>query len=128
MRLEVDDGNGGEETYSKKIKIIGEDTDDSGGFPKIEITIPQCFIATAAYGSPAAEELDTLRAFRDTVLVQSAPGRAIVEIYYEVSPPAAAYIASHEEVRTIVREVFLDPTVTVLKQTQSYWNSDSGEE
>jgi hypothetical protein len=125
MRLEVDDGKGGEDAYSKKIKIIGEDTDDSGGFPKIEITMPQCFIATAAYGSPAAEELNTLRAFRDDVLLQSEPGAALVELYYEVSPPAAAYIASHEEVRTIVREIFLDPVVTILKQTQSYWNSGS---
>ena len=128
MRLEVDDSKGGQDTYSKKIKIIGEDTDDSGGFPKIEITIPECFIVTAAYGSPAAEELDTLRAFRDNVLLQSKPGTVLVELYYEVSPSAADFIASHEEVRTIVREVFLDPIVTVLKQTQSYWNRDSGKE
>jgi hypothetical protein len=128
MRLEVDDGKGAEDAYSKKIKIIGDATPDSNGLPKIVITIPKCFIATAAYGSPAAEELDTLRSFRDKVLLQSAPGRALVELYYEVSPPAAAFIASHEEVRTIVREVFLDPIVTVLKQTQSYWNRDSGKE
>ena len=125
MRLMVDDGKGGQDAYSKKIKIIGEDTDDSGGLPEIHITIPQCFIATAAYGSPAAEELDTLRAFRDRVLMQSEAGTALVKFYYQVSPPAAAYIASHEGLRTVVREVLLDPTVTVLKQTQDYWNRDT---
>jgi len=125
IRLLVDDSRGGEDSYSKKIKIIGGDTDDSGGFPEITITIPQCFIATAAYGSPTAEELDTLRAFRDKVLLQSEAGTAIVKFYYQVSPPAAAYIASHEEVRTVVRELLLDPAVNVLKQTQSYWNTDT---
>ena len=129
MRLLVDDGRGGEDAYSKKIKIIGEDTDDSGGgFPKIEITIPECFIATAAYGSPTAEELDTFRAFRDQVLVKSEAGTALVELYYEFSPPAADFIASHEGLRTVVREVFLDPVATVLKQTQNYWSIDTGQD
>jgi hypothetical protein len=124
MRLEVTDGKGGQDSYSKKIKIIGEPVPDNGGggFPNINITLPQCFIATAAYGSPTAQELDTLRAFRDHVLLKSAPGRAFVELYYKYSPPAADFIASHEWLRTVVREGFLDPVVSVLKQTQDCWN------
>ncbi len=123
MRLEVTDGKGGQDSYSKKIKIIGEPTPDGGGgFPNINITLPQCFIATAAYGSSTAQELDTLRAFRDQVLLKSAPGRAFVDLYYKYSPPAADFIASHEWLRTIIREGFLDPMVSVLKHTQDCWN------
>jgi hypothetical protein len=89
---------------------------------KIKIGPLSCFIATAAYGSETAQELDTLRSFRDRVLMQSEPGRWFVDTYYTVSPPLADFIAEHEEVRTLVREALLDPVVTILKASQEVWN------
>ncbi len=89
---------------------------------KIKIGPLSCFIATAAYGSETAQELDTLRSFRDKVLMQSEPGRWFVDTYYQVSPPLAEYIAEHEDVRTFVREALLDPAVLVLKSSQEIWN------
>lgn len=53
---------------------------------------PDCFIATAAYGSAAEPQVEVLRAFRDRVLLRSGAGRALVGGYYAVSPALAARI------------------------------------
>lgn len=69
-----------------------------------------CVIATAAYGSPLAEEVQILRDFRNRYLLANAPGRLLVATYYRLSPPLARWIAAHDLVRTAVRAP-LGPTV-----------------
>ena len=64
-----------------------------------------CFIATAAYGSPMAREVTTLRSFRDLYLMGNVPGRAFVDFYYAVSPPIAAVVAGSGVLRAAVRAV-----------------------
>jgi len=67
----------------------------------------ECFVATAAFGDPMAEELDTLRAWRDEVLLESIVGRWMVHSYYRWSPPLAAWIAEtpgrREAARALLR-------------------------
>jgi hypothetical protein len=62
-----------------------------------------CFIATAAYGTPMAEEIGILREFRDEYLLTNAVGRALVDVYYRVSPPIAEFITEHPSLKPIVR-------------------------
>jgi hypothetical protein len=80
-----------------------------------------CFIATAAYGTDKAAEIDVLRDFRDDVLLRSDAGRDYVGFYYAASPPLADFIARHEVLRTVVREALIDPIVKVVRVTSKCW-------
>jgi len=80
-----------------------------------------CFIATAAYGSPTAEQIDVLREFRDGVLLESAAGSQFVDLYYRLSPPIADFISGSSFLRTLVRELLVDPVVRVVGATGDIW-------
>jgi hypothetical protein len=64
---------------------------------------PGCFVATAAYGTPLAEEIQILREFRDEYLLTNPLGRALVDLYYQVSPPVAEFITERPSVKPVVR-------------------------
>ena len=80
-----------------------------------------CFIATAAYGSATAEQLDVLREFRDGVLLESAAGSQFVDLYYRLSPPIADFISGNGILRTLVRELLVDPVAWVVGATGDIW-------
>jgi hypothetical protein len=59
-----------------------------------------CFIATAAYGTPMAEEIQVLREFRDEYLLTNPVGQGLVGFYYRVSPPIAEFITEHPSLKS----------------------------
>jgi hypothetical protein len=82
-----------------------------------------CFIATAAYGTPTAKQIDVLREFRDVVLLKSTVGSRFVALYYRLSPPIADFIARSDLLRTLVRELLVDPIVWIVEATGDIWRN-----
>jgi len=95
-----------------------------GCFDYIRVTDSEgCFIATAAYGTSTAVEIDTLRAFRDEVLLENSLGSQLVDFYYEVSPPVADFISENSLLRTLVRELLVDPVASLVEATETLWRN-----
>ena len=74
-----------------------------------------CFIATAAYGTPVAEEIDILRRFRDELLLHNYAGKAFVFFYYKVGPPIANFIRERNMLRELLRVFFIAPLVVLIR-------------
>jgi len=65
----------------------------------------RCFIATAAFSSPFAEEVLTLQKWRDDNLLKTRNGRFFVNFYYRISPPIASLLDRHPQVKPVVRRL-----------------------
>jgi hypothetical protein len=74
----------------------------------------KCFIATAAFGSEMAPEVETFRQFRNQFLLGSDWGKNFVRTYYHYSPKYAAIIAHNDVLRTVARGV-LWPLLVLVK-------------
>jgi hypothetical protein len=117
-------------TYDFKAQLKYNDTVIEGTTLQFTTDTPStpppsggCFIATAAYGTPTAEQIDVLREFRDIVLLESVAGSQFVALYYQLSPPVADFIAGNALLRTLVREFLIDPIVWVVKATGDMWRN-----
>jgi hypothetical protein len=75
-------------------------------------TVSPCFVATAAYGSPLADEIGSLRRLRDRHLATNALGRAFIRAYYAVGPTLADEVRERPWLRAAVRGI-LAPLVAV---------------
>ena len=63
-----------------------------------------CFIATAAYGTPIAPEINLLRWWRDKHLANKKYGQFLISKYYKHSPPIANSIRNYSLMRFIIRQ------------------------
>ena len=79
----------------------------AGGFKK-----KLCYITTAVCESrnqpDDCYELETLRNYRDTYLMQTEEGRTIVEEYYEIAPGIVTILNMQKDVRKVYEEIYRD--------------------
>ncbi|MGA8848407.1 MAG: right-handed parallel beta-helix repeat-containing protein [Dehalococcoidia bacterium] len=97
--------------------------EEFGGYGHPSSPPKPCFIATAAYGTATAKEIDILREFRDAVLLPNSLSAKFVSLYYKTSPPIANFISQHEVLRTVVRVGFVDPIVKILNWSHDLWSA-----
>ncbi len=76
--------------------------------------VDACFVATAAYGSLLANEVGSLRQFRDGVLRRSVIGELFVETYYTVGPAFASVVDHSDPLRQAAR-TGLGPMIDLVR-------------
>ena len=76
--------------------------------------IRYCFVATACYNDPQAQEVLVLRKFRDRHLMNDYRGRQFIAVYYIVGPKMAAIIDRNEGLKRLSRQC-LNPVVKCVK-------------
>ena len=106
----------------EKPKTTDDDDDDSNG--------GGCLIATAAYGTEMAPQIQTLREIRDGIVLSTESGKSFMsgfnQIYYSFSP----YIADWERENPVFKEtvkVFITPMLSTLS-ILNHVNIDSEQE
>jgi hypothetical protein len=66
---------------------------------------PRCFVATSAFESVYAPEVQQLRFFRDHCLKKHAWGRGFTKYYYRVSPKIACLLDKHSWAKPAIRSI-----------------------
>jgi len=93
----------GYENDNPLIFTMNSDRSITANFKRLSLWERLCFVATAAYNSPLHPHVGILRDFRDTFLLPSRLGRALVNLYYKYSPSAAELISRNKALRIMVR-------------------------
>jgi hypothetical protein len=75
-----------------------------------------CFIATAAYGSRMANDVVSLRQFRDALLSSSVLGQLAVSTYYTFGPAVSGVVGESDLLRATARAL-LAPVVHAVRST-----------
>lgn len=66
---------------------------------------PRCFVATSAFESPLALEVQLLRHWRDARLRKTRAGRALIGFYYAASPALARFLDRHPSLKPATRAI-----------------------
>ena len=110
-----------ETDYSVGIRAF-DDCHNMGDIQVIAFKTPEraigevdaCFVATAAYGSVMAADVQLLRHMRDSVLRKTVLGELAIETYYTFGPAVAGVIGESELLRATAREA-LAPIVRFVR-------------
>jgi hypothetical protein len=109
-----------ESDYTVGVMPAGECLDAHLGFQSFTTVVRRftmlsgCFIATAAYGTPQAAAVSSLRRVRERARQHSALAEIVTEVYARSSPPLADVLRGSEAGRAVVRTL-LAPMVSLVK-------------
>jgi hypothetical protein len=99
-------------SYSVAVRAFDECHNTSNVTTATFITAPRkigevdaCFVATAAYGSLLANDVEMLRRFRDRLLKRSVIGELAVETYYTFGPALAGMVGESDLLRATARNL-----------------------
>lgn len=88
-------------------ELLGEQNKEA------EAANSMCFVATACYGAPDADNVLILRRFRDDILMTTSIGRSLIHYYYKRGPAVAQFISTREHLRSFVRVSVCAPAAMV---------------
>jgi hypothetical protein len=77
-----------------------------------------CFIATAAYGSPMAQEVVLLQGFRDQYLARRSLGEKFIQAYYRFGPSLARRVSQNNALKLLTR-FLLFPIILLIKKLRA---------
>jgi hypothetical protein len=81
----------------------------------VDAVFDSCFVATAAYESPVAEPVRTLRRYRDKRLARTPQGRLFIRFYYRFGPYGAAVVNRFPVLKPVVRQA-LRPIIAYARK------------
>ena len=113
----------GETTYFYVVTAVDKSSNESNYSSEVSgrLELPsdgdggKCFIATACFGSPQAEEVKILSQFRDRYLLKNSLGKKLVFFYYQISPPLANFISKHPYLKALTR-ICLRPVIGTVRK------------
>jgi hypothetical protein len=94
-----------------KVTMAGQADSDHEPLPAWP-GLGNCFIATAAYGTPMHDDIGVLREARDRFLRPTAFGRLLIRAYYRIGPILARLIRPSALLRAVIRSA-LAPAVRI---------------
>lgn len=103
---------------------------DAMAEPDVEVVDSDCLIATAAFGSELAPQVQYLRDFRDGRIMSTAAGSSFMNAfnaaYYSFSPHVAEYERGQPWLQQIVR-ITVYPLLGILTMSEGVYSANEGE-
>ena len=109
-----------ESSFTVGVRPVGDCLEPQVGFASFDTVIREftqltgCFVATAAWGSALAPDVDVLRRVRDEARARNVFAAATADAYARSSPPVADLLARSPTARAVARAL-LAPVVEAVK-------------
>ena len=95
----------GGSTGTQPNKPVSRETSNWNDGRNTQSTSSDCFVATAAFGTPLQTEIQILREWRDSELSFSLAGRQFIDIYYKMGPHLAHLVEKNKFIARISRSI-----------------------